>query len=135
MVIDSEAPLALDGKVVDAGGGTWKDELIAVLRALKSDGFERLAERLLREAGFLTVQVTGRSGDGGIDGIGVLRVNLLLFHVLFQCKRYQGSASAGAIRDFRGAMVARKRQGPLHHDWNVYAGCETGGDPRRGTGH
>ena len=57
------------------------------------------------------MQVTGRSGDGGIDGIGVLRVNLLSFHVLFQCKRYQGSVSAGAIRDFRGAMVGRSDKG------------------------
>jgi restriction system protein len=75
------------------------------------DAFERLAQRLLREAGFLKVAVTGRSGDGGIDGIGVLRVNLLSFQVLFQCKRYQGSVGAGAIRDFRGAMVGRSDKG------------------------
>jgi restriction system protein len=68
---------------------------------------------LLREAGFLKVEVTGRSGDGGIDGIGVLRVNLLSFQVLFQCKRYQGSVGAGAIRDFRGAMVGRSDKGLL----------------------
>jgi restriction system protein len=65
----------------------------------------------LREAGFLKVEVTGRSGDGGIDGIGVLRVNLLSFQVLFQCKRYQGSVGAPAIRDFRGAMVGRSDKG------------------------
>src|SRR5439155_3302329 len=57
------------------------------------------------------VEVTGRSGDGGIDGIGVLRVNLLSFQVLFQCKKYQGSVGAGAIRDFRGAMVGRSDKG------------------------
>jgi restriction system protein len=57
------------------------------------------------------VEVTGRSGDGGIDGIGVLRVNLLSFQVLFQCKRYQGSVGASAIRDFRGAMVGRSDKG------------------------
>ena len=75
------------------------------------DGFERLSQRLLREAGFIKVEVTGRSGDGGIDGIGVLRVNLLSFQVLFQCKRYQGSVGAGAVRDFRGAMVGRSDKG------------------------
>jgi restriction system protein len=85
--------------------------LLAVLRGIAPDAFERLARRLLREAGFLKVEVTGRSGDGGIDGIGVLRVNLLSFQVLFQCKRYQGSVGASAIRDFRGAMVGRSDKG------------------------
>ena len=73
--------------------------------------FERLAQRMLREAGFIKVEVTGRSGDGGIDGTGVLRVNLLSFQVLFQCKRYSGSVGAGAIRDFRGAMIGRCDKG------------------------
>jgi restriction system protein len=66
---------------------------------------------LLREAGFIKVEITGRSGDGGIDGIGVLRLTLLSFPVLFQCKRYQGSVDASAIRDFRGAMVGRSDKG------------------------
>ena len=57
------------------------------------------------------VEVTGRSGDGGIDGSGVLRVKLISFHVLFQCKRYAGSVSASEIRDFRGAMVGRADKG------------------------
>jgi restriction system protein len=75
------------------------------------DAFERLAQRILREAGFIKVEVTGRSGDGGIDGLGVLRVNLLSFQVLFQCKRYQGTVGSGAVRDFRGAMVGRCDKG------------------------
>lgn len=61
----------------------------------------------------MKVQVTGKTGDGGIDGIGVLRINLLSSQVLFQCKRYQGSVGAGAIRDFRGAMVGRSDKGLL----------------------
>jgi restriction system protein len=89
----------------------WKDQLLACLRQISSDAFERLAQRILRESGFTRVEVTGRSGDGGIDGIGVLRVNLLSFHVLFQCKRYQGSVGAREIRDFRGAMVGRSDKG------------------------
>ena len=49
-------------------------------------------QRILREAGFQQVKVTGRSGDGGIDGVGVLQVNpFVSFKVLFQAKRYQGS--------------------------------------------
>jgi restriction system protein len=90
----------------------WKDELLAVLTSqLKPDAFERLAQRILRESGFVKVEVTGRSGDGGIDGVGVLRLALLSFQVYFQCKKYKGSVSPGAIRDFRGAMVGRTDKG------------------------
>lgn len=89
----------------------WKDRLLEALRSLPPDAFERLAQRILRESGFIKVEVTGKSGDGGIDGLGVLRVNLLSFHVLFQCKRYQASVGAGVIRDFRGAMVGRSDKG------------------------
>ena len=60
---------------------------------------------------FTKVEVTGKSGDGGIDGVGVLRVNLLSFHVLFQCKRFKGSVGASVVRDFRGAMVGRADKG------------------------
>lgn len=86
----------------------WKDELLAVLISqIKPDAFERLAQRLLRESGFVKVDVTGRSGDGGIDGVGVLRLALLSFQVYFQCKKYKDSVPPSAIRDFRGAMVGR----------------------------
>src|SRR3546814_8903609 len=60
---------------------------------------------------FVQVEVTGRSGDGGIDGTGILRLSLMSFHVLFQCKRYQGSVGSGAVRDFRGAMMGRTDKG------------------------
>jgi restriction system protein len=82
-----------------------------VLTGIKPDAFERLAQRVLRESGFVKVEVTGRSGDGGVDGVGVLRLALLSFQVYFQCKRYKGSVSAGAIRDFRGAMIGRTDKG------------------------
>lgn len=90
----------------------WKDALLALLtEEIKPDAFERLTQRILRESGFVKVEVTGRSGDGGIDGVGVLRLSLLSFQVHFQCKKYKGSVSAGAIRDFRGAMVGRTDKG------------------------
>ena len=71
-------------------------------------------QRLLREAGFIQVDVTGRAGDGGIDGRGIMRLSgLLSFHVIFQCKRYQGAVPVGHVRDFRGAMVGRADKGLL----------------------
>ncbi|WP_370175520.1 restriction endonuclease [Sphingobium abikonense] len=89
----------------------WTDTLLATLKAMPPDAFERLAQRLLRESGFVRVEVTGKSGDGGIDGSGVLRMNLISFQVLFQCKRYAGSVPSGTVRDFRGAMQGRADKG------------------------
>ena len=93
---------------------TWREELMATLLEMEPDAFERLVQRLLRESGFIQVEVTGQSGDGGIDGKGIMRVGgLLSFHVIFQCKRYQGSVGTGVVRDFRGAMVGRADKGLL----------------------
>lgn len=91
----------------------WKEELLDALLALPPDRFERLARRLLLEAGFISVRVTGQSGDGGIDGLGVYRLSLLSFPVFFQCKRYRGSVRASTVRDFRGAMAGRGDKGLL----------------------
>ena len=95
----------------DAEFADWRDELLAKLRSMDPSAFERLCQRLLRESGFVKVEVTGRSGDGGIDGTGILQLSLMSFHVLFQCKRYQGSVGSGAVRDFRGAMMGRTDKG------------------------
>ena len=86
--------------------------LLEILQALPPEGFERICQRLLREAGFQEVRVTGKSGDGGIDGYGILEVNpLVSFNVLFQCKRYKGSVASSDIRDFRGSMQGRADKG------------------------
>jgi len=91
----------------------WREELYHVLtKETSPDAFERLTQRLLRESGFVQVEVTGRTGDGGIDGKGIAKIHgFMSFHVIFQCKKYQGSVSAGEIRDFRGAMVGRADKG------------------------
>jgi restriction system protein len=86
--------------------------VMELLLSLSPAGFESFAQRLLRESGFQRVAVTGRSGDGGIDGSGILAVNpLISFKVLFQCKRYSGSVGSGPVRDFRGAMMGRADKG------------------------
>lgn len=102
-------------QVAEASGATSKDyrtEALEVLLALPPHGFERLAQRLLREAGFTQVAVTGKTGDGGIDGYGTLQINhLVSFKVFFQCKRYAKSVSSPQVRDFRGAMAGRADKG------------------------
>lgn len=90
----------------------YRTELMEIIRKLPPEGFERLCQRLLRESGFEKVTVTGKSGDGGLDGIGIMQVNpFVSFTVLFQSKRYVGTVTAGQVRDFRGAMMGRTDKG------------------------
>jgi restriction system protein len=90
----------------------YRSALLNELKELPPTGFERICQRILRESGFEQVNVTGRTGDGGIDGIGILAVNpFVSCKVLFQCKRYQGSVGAPVVRDFRGAMMGRADKG------------------------
>ena len=91
---------------------SWREDLLDTLQNIPPDAFERLCQRLLRESGCIEVEVTRKSSDGGIDGHGIIRLaGLISFPVLFQCKRYSGSVSPSAVRDFRGAMMGRAEKG------------------------
>lgn len=90
----------------------WKEKLLKTILSISPSAFEKLVQRLLRESGFVEVDVTGGSNDGGIDGKGIVRLNgFLSFHIIFQCKRYKGSISSSQIRDFRGTMQGRADKG------------------------
>ena len=107
-----EAEAAPPQDAASPTAANYRQQVLEVLRALPPSGFERFSQRLLRESGFQEVTVTGRSGDGGIDGLGILQVNpLVSFKVLFQCKRYAGPVTPSQVRDFRGAMQGRADKG------------------------
>lgn len=108
------AQAAEEGSSGENGNGdslSWPDLLLQRVQAVEPAAFERLCQRLLRESGFTRVEVTGKTADGGIDGVGVLRVNLISFQVLFQCKRWKGSVGSEVVRNFRGAMQGRADKG------------------------
>lgn len=111
----AQVPEPVAEQVAEGTGATptdYRGEVIELLLKLPPSGFERLSQRLLREAGFTQVVVTGSSNDGGIDGYGTLQINpLVSFKVLFQCKRYAKSVSPSHVRDFRGAMAGRADKG------------------------
>lgn len=91
---------------------TWKEELLQIIKNISPSSFENLCKRLLRESGFTNVEVTGKTGDGGIDGKGVVKIGgLLSFHVVFQAKRYKETVPVSVVRDFRGAMDGRADKG------------------------
>lgn len=105
---DSESPDEAEA----ATAQSYREQLLKLIKSLSPSGFERLCQRLLREAGFTQVTITGRAGDGGIDGVGILQINpFVSFQVLFQCKRYDRSVNPSQVRDFRGAMEGRADKG------------------------
>ncbi|MBF0240006.1 MAG: restriction endonuclease [SAR324 cluster bacterium] len=86
--------------------------LLEILKSLPPSGFERICKRLLTEVGIHDVQVTGSSGDQGIDGTGVIKVNEVVgFNIIFQCKRYKEAVPPHHVRDFRGTMQGRADKG------------------------
>ena len=94
--------------------GHYKEELISILRSLSPRGFEELCLLLLRENGIENLKLTKQGRDGGIDGIGTLRINpVVSFKVLFQCKRYNNKnpIKREQIGDFRNAMMGRAEKG------------------------
>lgn len=92
----------------------WREQITDILLSMSPYAFEKLAQRLLRECGFSDVEVTKKSGDGGIDGTGKLRINgIFSFNVAFQCKRYKGAVGAPEIRDFRGSLSTNIEKGVL----------------------
>ncbi|MGU9963900.1 MAG: restriction endonuclease [Candidatus Halichondribacter symbioticus] len=101
----------LSNEMIHPDDEDWKITLLTTLKDMNPDAFERLSQGLLRASGFTQVEVRGKAGDGGIDGIGFLRVNLISFKVYFQCKRWKGSVGPNEIRDFRGALEGRASKG------------------------
>jgi len=114
-ITNGSGPESAEVQDPESPDAAWRQALHRVLTTVMAPAaFERLTMRLLRESGFVHAEVTGRSGDGGIDGKGIARMaGVLSFHVVFQCKRYQGAVAAGQVRDFRGAMVGRADKGLL----------------------
>src|SRR5688572_230898 len=110
---DDKSDVDFDEALDETVEPDWRDMLLDPLLRLSPPAFERLAQRLLRAAGFRDVQVLGQAGAGGLDGVGMLRVSLISFPIYFQCKRYRDSVGSSAVRDFRGAMSGRGEKGLL----------------------
>ena len=104
----------LDEEISNEDEPRWQDKLLETLKKMDPAAFERLSQLLLRELGFNNVEVTGKSGDGGIDGKGILKIgSVISFRIVFQCKRYKESVSSSVVRDFRGAFQGRADKGLL----------------------
>ena len=88
-----------------------KAELRERLLAMSPYQFEHFAAALLEALGFSEVEVTARSGDGGIDGRGVMRVGIVTVKAAFQCKRWKAVVGRPELDRFRGAIAGEYDQG------------------------
>lgn len=83
------------------------EELLSRLRACSPAFFESVVVRLLMAMGYGGVAghgtVTGRSGDGGIDGV-IRQDKLGLDVVCIQAKRWEGPVGRPVIQGFVGSM-------------------------------
>ena len=108
---DQVAPIATETELPELAE---EGKLLEVLQSLSPEGFERICKRLLHEHGLEKVVVTGKSHDGGIDGMGLLRLNpFVTMKVLFQCKRVRKTVSRAQVGDFRNAVMGRADKGIL----------------------
>lgn len=103
--------LGIDGDRRGKDSTRWSDELLSLLQKMDAKSFVHLCKQVLIESGFRQIEVTDKTGNGDIIGSGILRINLISFHILFQFKRSTTPIDSAAIRDLRGAMVGRAEKG------------------------
>ena len=109
-----DAPDEDSEDMISDGDDSWRGELAQILKSMSPSAFERLCGVILRASGFIEVNITGRSGDGGIDGKGILQLQgLISMPVSFQSKRYDGSVGSPIVREFRGSLGMQAQRGLL----------------------
>lgn len=86
------------------------DELLIQLKGNSPEFFEKCVLETLKSMGYAgengSIKHSGKSGDGGIDGIIYLdRLGLERVHI--QAKRWGANVSEPTVRDFAGAMDIR----------------------------
>jgi restriction system protein len=80
-----------------------ENEVLVILSRIDPSLFESIIGQLLEKMGYGDVKVTGRSGDGGIDGTCSTDA-LGLYKLHFQAKRWKNQVGVMEIRNFIGAI-------------------------------
>src|SRR3989338_3585214 len=82
-----------------------KKQLLEALHAMHPSKFEELVGEILRNLGFEKVQITGKTGDGGIDVTGELIVaGVIRNNVSVQLKRWRNNVQRASISELRGSL-------------------------------
>lgn len=105
---DMPAPSGDDLQQDLAGTINWQVQLKEILWSLSEQGFEHLCAAIMTANGLDQIKVTGKSGDKGIDGMGLMYLDeagLVSIRVAWQCKRYtSGTVGSMEVRNFRGSL-------------------------------
>lgn len=83
------------------------DSVLEQILTLDAQEFEVLVNELLHAIGFEETEVTGKTGDGGVDVTGILNVaSLAKVRVYVQAKRYKVGTkiNSGVVRQLRMAI-------------------------------
>ncbi len=102
---EDRTPDELMEKGYNAIKASLGQELLEKLKNNSSGFFEKVVLTLLNNMGYGKGEVTGRSGDEGIDGF-INQDKLGLDKIYFQAKRFNENTpvSASMLRDFLGAL-------------------------------
>lgn len=85
-------------------------ELLIQVRRMPPTAFEQLVAHLLTNLGFLDVDVTRRSGDGGVDIRGRLLVGgVISTQMAVQVKRWAQNVQAPIVQAMRGSLGSHEQ--------------------------
>ena len=97
-------------KSIEQHNTTVRAQLLARLKATPPDAFETLIGQLLAAMGFDEIEVTSRTGDGGIDVRGTLVVgDVIRIRMAVQVKRWHNNVQAPTVQQVRGALGAHEQ--------------------------
>lgn len=106
-----ENPLEIMEQSYEVLLGDLKRELVERAKSLSANpsAFEHLIGDLLEATGYSHIEITGRAGDGGIDGL--CRADKIgLQRVAFQAKCWKNMVPPKEIRDFVGGLNIKRVQ-------------------------
>lgn len=112
---EEESPDDLIARAEASARAVLAGDLLEKVRSIEATAFERLVLKLLTAMGYGGLGLmrhTGKSGDGGVDGV-IEEDKLGLNRIYVQAKRYGAGNTVGAeeMRNFLGAMSGKVDRG------------------------
>ena len=83
---------------------TVRESLRELLRDMDPFAFEQLIKRLLEEMNYQRVEVTTRSGDGGVDVVGEIELGITWVREVVQVKRHRHPVQRKDLDALRGSL-------------------------------
>ena len=122
-------------KLISHQQSVIRESIHAILADLDPFAFEHLVKRLLQEMSYENVEVTSRSGDGGVDVVADIELGITSVREVVQAKRHKRTiqkkdldALRGSLHRFgavRGTIITTSKYSKGTHD----AAFERGASP------